>query len=422
MSTVSSLAVEALAKAGTDLGVDGLREDFPILEKSVNGFPLVYLDNAATSQKPRAVIEALREYYETCNSNVHRGVHTLSQEATDAYEGARRKVQRFINAASVEEIIFTRGTTEAVNLVASSYGREFLKAGDEVIISHMEHHSNIVPWQLLCDQIGARLRVIPINDRGELMLDEFETLLGPKTRMVALVHVSNALGTINPVEEVIEMAHRREVPVLLDGAQAVPHQKVDVRSLDCEFYCFSSHKMFGPTGIGVLYAKKEQLQRMPPYQGGGEMIRSVSFEGTTYNELPHRFEAGTPNIGGAIGLGAAIDYLDRVGLDRISRYEHHLLDYAVEVLSALPGIRFIGTAERKAAVISFLLDGIHAHDVGTILDQQGIAVRTGHHCAQPVMERFGIAATARASLALYNTRQEIDALADGLRRVGEVLG
>jgi cysteine desulfurase/selenocysteine lyase len=381
---------------------------------------LVYLDNAATSQKPRQVIQALDHYYSAVNANVHRGVHFLSESATEAYEGAREKIRRFVNAEHRHEIIFVRGTTEAINLVAQSYGRSALEEGDEILISAMEHHSNIVPWQILCEQTGAKLCVVPINDDGELLLDEYERLLGPRTRLVAIVHVSNALGTINPVREVIERAHARGVPVLLDGAQAVPHLGVDVRALDCDFYAFSGHKMFGPTGIGALYGKSALLDAMPPYQGGGDMIRLVTFEKTHYNELPYKFEAGTPNIADAIGLGAAIDYLESAGLVDVAAHEADLLAYATEALSSIEGLRLIGTARQKAGVLSFVLDDVHAHDVGTILDREGIAIRAGHHCAMPVMQRFGVPATARASLALYNIREDIDALHRALLRVKEI--
>jgi cysteine desulfurase/selenocysteine lyase len=400
--------------------VEAVRKDFPILEQRIRGRRLVYLDNAATAQKPRAVLDALLRYYEQENANVHRGVHLLSQRATEAYEGARAKVARFLGAADAHEIVFTRGTTEAINLVAGSYGRTHVGAGDEVLITHLEHHSNIVPWQLLCEEKGARLRVSPIDERGEVELAAFERLLGPRTRLVAVAHVSNALGTINPVAEMVRLAHARGVPVLVDGAQAVPHAPVDVQALGCEFYAFSAHKMFGPTGIGALWAQRELLEAMPPWQGGGEMIASVSFEKSTWNTVPHKFEAGTPNIAGAVGLGAAIDYLESLGLPRIAANEEALLAYGTGRLSEIPGLRLVGTARRKAAVLSFVLDGVHPHDAGTVLDQEGIAVRTGHHCAQPVMDRFGVPATIRASLALYNTREEIDALVLGLRQVIEV--
>ncbi len=397
-----------------------MRRDFPILNELVRGKPLVYLDNAATTQKPQAVIEAVSRYYARSNANIHRGVHKLSERATEEYEKARRTAQRFLGAAEASEIIFVRGATEAINLVAQSYGRSRMAAGDEVLISAMEHHSNIVPWQILCEQTGARLRVVPIDDRGELIFEQFEALLGPRTRIVAITHVSNALGTVNPVREMIERAHGQGVPVLVDGAQAVPHLAVDVQSLDCDFYVFSGHKVYGPTGIGVLYGKAALLEAMPPYQGGGDMIRSVSFEKTTYNQLPYKFEAGTPNVAGAIGLGAALEYVNAAGLQNIGGHEQELLKYAEECLSRIGGVRLIGTAKEKAAVASFVMEGVHPHDIGTVLDQEGIAIRTGHHCAQPVMERFGVPATARASFALYNTRQEVDALARGVAKVREV--
>ena len=402
--------------------VERVRRDFPILDRQVNGHPLVYLDNAATAQKPQAVIDAMSAFYQTMNANIHRGVHTLSVEATGRYEEARGKVQRFIGAARPEEIVFVRGATEAINLVAGSWGRANVRRGDEIILSAMEHHSNIVPWQILCEQTGARLRIVPINDAGEFLLDEYERLIGDRTRLVATIHVSNTLGTINPVKEIVRIAHARGVPVLLDGAQAAPHLPVDVKDIGCDFYAIAGHKMFGPSGIGVLYARHDILDGMPPYQGGGEMILNVSFEQTTYNAVPHRFEAGTPNIAGAIGLGATVDYLQSLGMDRIAAREDELLAYGTQVLSRIPGLRLIGTAARKAAVLSFLLDSVHAHDIGTILDQEGIAVRTGHHCTQPLMERFGITATARASLAFYNTTADIDALARGLETVRKVFG
>ncbi|MCZ6734887.1 MAG: cysteine desulfurase [Planctomycetota bacterium] len=402
--------------------VERVRRDFPILQRTINGKPLVYLDNAATGQKPQAVIDTISRYYTAQNANIHRGVHRLSVDATAAYEGARAKVQRFMGAARPEEIIFVRSATEAINLVAQAYARPTLKPGDEVLISTMEHHSNIVPWQIVCEQTGSVLRVVPINDAGEYMFEEYEQLLSSRTRFVAVTHVSNALGTINPVRRIIEAAHQRDIPVLVDGAQAAPHLAIDVKELDCDFYAISGHKMFGPSGIGALYGKYELLDDMPPYQGGGEMILSVSFEGTVYNNVPHKFEAGTPNIAGAIGLGATVDYLQQIGLDNIAAYEHELLVYAREALSAVPDVRLIGTAKHKAAVLSFLVGDIHPHDVGTILDLEGIAVRTGHHCAQPVMQRFGITATARASLALYNTTAEIDALVAGVGKVRKVFG
>ena len=409
-----------LADAGMEFDVDKIRRDFPILRQRVHGRRLVYLDNAATSQKPQVVMDAIGQYYERDNSNIHRGVHFLSEHATEEFEGARRIMESFLNAADASEIIFVRGATEAINLVAQTYGRTHVHAGDEVLITAMEHHSNIVPWQILCEEKGARLRVAPITDSGELLLEDFENLLGPRTKIVAVTHVSNALGTINPVQRIIEIAHRGNIPVLVDGAQAVPHLKVDVQALGCDFYVFSGHKVYGPTGIGVLYGKSALLDAMPPYQAGGDMISSVTFEKTTYNKLPYKFEAGTPHVAGAIGLGAAIEYVNGLGMDNIAAHEHELLAYATETVSAVPGIRLIGTAKEKAGVLSFLLESIHAHDIGTILDQEGIAIRTGHHCAQPVMQRFGIAATARASFALYNTREEVDALVEGIQKVREV--
>ncbi len=402
------------------MNVEEIRKEFPILHQQVNDKPLIYLDNAATAQKPQSVLDALHHYYATDNANIHRGVHTLSARATDAYEQSRRKIQKFINAPRPEEIIFVRGATEGINLIAQTYGRLVLKEGDEILISAMEHHSNIVPWQILCEQTGAKIRVIPFNDKGEISIADYENTFGQKTQIVAITHTSNALGTINPIKEMIEIAHRYNAVVVVDGAQAVPHMSVDVRDLNADFYVFSSHKMFGPTGVGVVYGRYELLEKLPPYQGGGEMIKFVTFEKTTYNDLPHKFEAGTPNIAGVIGLGAAVDYLSRLGMDNIAAYEHELLEYANERLTSLPEIRLIGTAREKAAVISFVVEDVHPHDVGTILDQQGIAVRTGHHCAQPVMECFDIPATVRASMAMYNTRSEIDELVDGLRKVIEV--
>jgi cysteine desulfurase/selenocysteine lyase len=400
--------------------VERIREDFPVLKQTIHGKPLVYLDSAATAQKPYAVIEAIRKFHEVDCANIHRGVHELSQRSTAAYEEARGKAKRFINARSKAELIFVRGTTEAVNLVSNTWGRKSVAPGDEIVISAMEHHSNIVPWQMLCEEKGAKLRVIPMNDCGELLLEEYEKLLNPRTRMVAFAHVSNALGTINPVKQMIEMAHAAGALTLIDGAQAAPHLKVDVQALDADFYAFSGHKMCGPTGIGFLYGKTKLLEAMPPYQGGGDMIRTVTFEKTTYNELPYKFEAGTPNIAGGIGMGAAFDYINKIGLDKIAAYEHELLDYGTEALSRIPGLRIIGTAREKAAVLSFVIEGIHPHDIGTVLDRQGIAVRTGHHCAQPVMDRFHVPATTRASLAFYNTFHEIDVLAAGLEKVKEV--
>jgi len=402
--------------------VERLRRDFPVLHQKVHGKPLVYLDNAATTQKPLAVIEAIENYYRRDNSNIHRGVHALSERATEAYEKVRVAAQKFLNAADTKEIIFLRGTTEGINLVAQTYGRKNVGSGDEVLITALEHHSNIVPWQLLCEEKGAKLRVAPINDRGELLLEEFEKLLGAKTKLVAVGHLSNALGTINPVREIVRMAHARNIPVLVDGAQAAPRLKVDVQELDCDFYAVSGHKMYGPTGIGVLYGKAALLEAMPPYQGGGDMIASVTFEKTVYNRLPYKFEAGTPNIADTIGLGAAIEYLNQLGLDEIERHEADLLSYATSRVETIPGVRIIGTAREKAGVLSFVMDEIHPHDIGTILDSEGIAVRTGHHCAQPVMQRFNIPATARASFGLYNTRQEVDALVAGIQKVREVMG
>jgi len=404
------------------LDVAKLRADFPILARRVHGKPLVYLDNAATTQKPRAVIDALSRYYSEYNANIHRGVHRLSEEATHAYEEARTKAQRFVNAERREEIVFVRGATEGINLVAATLGRERVGAGDEIVISAYEHHSNIVPWQMLCEEKGARLRVVPMDDRGELQLDEYEKLLGPRTRLVAVSYVSNALGTVTPVERIIAGAHRLGIPVLLDAAQAAPHLRLDVRELDCDFLALSSHKMFGPTGVGILYGQARHLEAMPPYQGGGDMILSVTFEKTQYNVLPYKFEAGTPSIAEVIGFGAAIDYLAGVGLGAVAAYERRLLDHGTAVLEAIPGVRLVGTAREKAGVLSFLVDGIHPHDVGSILDREGVAVRTGHHCAQPVMERFGIPATVRASLAFYNTEAELDALGAGIRKAIEVFG
>jgi cysteine desulfurase/selenocysteine lyase len=405
---------------GHGLDVESVRADFPILRTRVRGKPLVYLDNAATAQKPEVVIEALNRYYRAENANIHRGVHFLSEIATAKYEEARAKVRAFVNAAESREIVFTRGTTEAINLVAQSYGRSRLRAGDEILITHMEHHSNIVPWQLLCEQVGARLRVLPVDDRGELVLEDYERSIGERTRLVSVVHVSNALGTVNPIRQIVQAAHARGVPVLVDGAQAAPHMKVDVRELDCDFYAFSGHKLFGPTGIGVLYGKASLLEEMPPYQGGGDMISSVSFEKTTYNVLPYKFEAGTPHIAGVIGLGAAIDYVNGIGLERIQRYEAELLEHLREGLRGIPEVRIIGDAKERAGVVSFVVDGIHAHDVGTILDAEGIAIRTGHHCCMPLMKRFGVAATARASIAFYNTHSEIEALLGAIPKVLEV--
>jgi len=416
MTSIASIA--APSQAGFD--VRRIREDFPILGQTVHGKPLVYLDNAATTQKPRTVLDALMAYYREDNANVHRGVHLLSERATQAFEDARITVQRFINAASAHEIVFTRNATEGINLVAQTFGRTRLGPGDEVLISAMEHHSNIVPWQMVCEEKGASLRVIPITDEGTLQLEEYERLLGPRTKLVAIVHLSNVLGTINPVQQMIATAHRRGVPVLIDGSQAVHHMTVDVRALDADFYVFTGHKLYGPTGIGVLYGKERLLEEMPPYQGGGDMIKSVTFEKTTYNALPYKFEAGTPNIAGAIGLAAAVDYVTGIGRDRISAHERELLAYGTAELSEVPGLTLIGTAVEKSSVLSFVMDGVHPHDIGTIVDQEGVAIRTGHHCAQPLMQRLGIPATARASLALYNTREEIDALVAALHKVRQL--
>jgi cysteine desulfurase/selenocysteine lyase len=408
------------ATAADRFDAERLRADFPALQQSVHGKPLVYLDNAATTQKPRSVIEALRHYYERDNSNVHRGVHALSERATAAYEGARDRVRAFLNAAQREEIIFTRGTTESINLVAQSFLRPRLRPGDEILITGMEHHSNIVPWQLLCEQTGAVLKVVPITDDGELVDAEFERLLNRRTRLLGVVQVSNALGTVNPVARMIKAAHAQDVPVLVDGAQAVAHLPVDVRALDADFYAFSSHKIFGPTGLGVLYAKRKLLEDMPPYQGGGDMILTVSFEKSSWNTLPYKFEAGTPHIAGAIGLGVALDYVESVGLPGIAAHEHALLAYATDAVHAVKGLRLIGTARDKAGILSFVMDGVHPHDIGTIVDAEGVAIRTGHHCAMPVMERFGVPATARASFALYNTRADVDALVRALHHVNRL--
>jgi cysteine desulfurase / selenocysteine lyase len=407
-------------KLAFDLGK--IRKDFPILSEKVHGKDLCYLDNAATTHKPKSVIDALSKYYETINSNVHRGVHTLSELATNSYEGSREIVENFINASSEKEIIFTRGTTESINLVAQTFGRQNLNEGDELLITGMEHHSNIVPWQMICEEKKAKLKVVPINKEGELLFEEFEKLINEKTKIVSVVYVSNSLGTINPVKKIIEKAHSLGVPVLLDGAQAVQHLKVDVQELDCDFFAFSGHKIYGPTGIGILYGKKELFESMPPYQGGGDMISKVTFEKTTYNELPYKFEAGTPNIADAIGLGKAIDYIKGIGIDEIASYEKELLAYATEKLSEIDGLRIIGRAKDKCSVISFVFDDIHPHDIGTFLDFDGVAVRTGHHCTQPVMDRFNIPATTRASFAMYNTKEEVDVLANSLKKVLEVFG
>nr|WP_222845774.1 cysteine desulfurase [Flavilitoribacter nigricans] len=403
------------------LDIQKIRADFPLLEREMNGKPIVFLDSAASSQKPRQVIEAMDEYYRQQHANVHRGVYQLSQEATDAFERARELVRAFINAPTDKEIIFTRGTTEGINLVASSFGRQFLREGDEVIVSHLEHHSNIVPWQLICEQQGASLRVIPVTESGEFDMAAFRELLSDRTKIVAVNHVSNALGTVNPVEEIIREAHARDIPVLLDGAQAIPHMKVDVQELDVDFYAFSGHKMLGPTGIGILYGKSKWLEAMPPYHGGGEMIHTVSFEKTTYAELPHKFEAGTPDIAGAVGLGAAVEYMMEIGPDVIGQHEHSLLEYATAQLLEIEGLKIYGTADNKAGVISFLVEDIHPYDLGTLLDKQGIAVRTGHHCAQPLMDRYGIPGTVRASFAVYNNREDVDKLVAGVKRAVNML-
>lgn len=416
----AQLPRSAVGGPRSDYDVQRIRRDFPILSRDVRGKKLVYLDNAATTQKPQVVIDRLVRYYTEENSNVHRGVHYLSELATNDYEAARTTVKRFLNARDEKEIVFTRGTTESINLVAQSWGRANIEEGDEILISAIEHHSNIVPWQLLCGEKRAQLRIAPVNDAGEIMLEQYASLLTPRTKLVAIGHASNALGTINPIREMIAMAHANGTPVLVDGAQGVPHIPVDVQALDCEFYAFSGHKVYGPTGIGVLYGKQALLEAMPPWQGGGDMILSVTFEKTTYNALPYKFEAGTPDIAGVIGLAAALDYVRGVGVERIAAHEHDLLLYATAKLLEIPGLRIIGTAANKAAVISFVLEGVHPHDIGTILDQQGVAIRTGHHCAQPLMMRFNVPATGRASFGMYNTREEADALVAGLHKVIEV--
>ncbi|GLP98784.1 cysteine desulfurase [Methylophaga thalassica] len=403
-----------------DFDIAAIRRDFPILNQQINGHPLVYLDNAASSQKPVQVIDAVDQYYRLDNANVHRGVHRLSQRATDAYEGARSKIRGFLNAKSDKEIIFVRGATEAINLVAQSFVRPQLQAGDEILISYLEHHANIVPWQMVCEQTGATLKIIPMTESGELNLSGLDELLTDKTKIMAVGQVSNALGTVNPVKQMTEKAKAKGIPVLIDGAQAVPHMQVDVQELDCDFYVFSGHKMFAPTGIGALYGKQALLEAMPPWQGGGDMILSVSFDHTEYNALPYKFEAGTPHIAGAVGLGAAIDYMQSIGIEKIAAYEHALLELATDKLSAIDGVRIVGTAEHKASVLSFLIEDVHPHDVGTIFDQQGVAIRAGHHCAQPVMQYYGIAATARASFAFYNTEQEIDALVKAIHTTQEL--
>ena len=415
MTTANVAAVETVP-----FDVESIRKDFPILRQQMRGHPLVYLDNAATTQKPQLVLDTLARYYAAGNANIHRGVYELSEDATAAYDGARSKVKQLLNAASSREIVFTRNSTESINLVAQTFGRQHLKAGDEVLITHMEHHSNIVPWQLLCEQCDAELRVAPIDETGTLQLDEFERLLGPRTRLVSVVHLSNSLGTINPVQTIVEMAHRHGIPVLIDGSQAVYHMPVDVQALGCDFYVFTGHKLYGPTGIGVLYGREDLLEKMPPYQGGGDMIQSVTFAKTTYAELPNKFEAGTPHIAGAVGLGAAVDYLHKIGFDGIGGHEADLLAYGTEALADVDGLRLIGTAAKKASILSFVMEGAHPHDIGTIVDRDGVAIRTGHHCTQPVMDRFDIPATARASIAMYNTRDELDALARALKRVREM--
>ena len=403
------------------LNIEAIRKDFPILSREVNGKPLVYLDNGASSQKPKQVIDVISHYYEYENSNIHRGIHTLSQEATNAYEEARKTVQSFINAEHDHEVIFTAGTTESINLVASSFGKKFIQKGDEIIISTMEHHSNIVPWQMVCEEKGAILKVVPINDKGEFLMEEFENLLSEKTKLVAVTHVSNTLGTINPVKEIIEKAHQKGVKVLIDGAQAVPHTKVDVQELDCDFYVFSGHKMFAPTGVGILYGKETILNDIPPYQGGGDMIKTVTFEKTTYNCLPHKLEAGTPNIVGGIGLAAAVNYMNTIGIDKIEAYEHELLTYATAQIKQIEGVRIIGEADQKASVLSFLVEGTHPSDIGMIIDKLGVAIRTGHHCTEPLMSRFEIPGTARASFAFYNTFEEIDVFINALKRAINML-
>lgn len=403
------------------LNLEKIRSDFPILSRKVNGYPLVYFDNGASSQKPQQVIDTISHYYQYENSNIHRGIHTLSQEATTKYEEARKTIQKFINAQHDHEVIFTKGTTDAINLVASSFGKKFLSQGDEIIISTMEHHSNIVPWQIICEENGAKLKVVPINDKGELLLDEFEKLLSNKTKLVAVTHVSNTLGTINPIKKIIDTAQKKGALVLIDGAQAVPHTKVDVQKLSCDFYVFSGHKMFGPTGVGILYGKEDLLNNLPPYQGGGDMIKTVTFEKTTYNELPHKFEAGTPNIIGGIALATAVDYINQIGIEKIEAYEHELLSYATEQIKQIEDIRIIGEAKNKASVLSFLVDGTHPTDIGTIIDKLGVAIRTGHHCTEPLMNRFNIPGTARASFAFYNTFEEIDTFINALKKAIKML-
>jgi cysteine desulfurase/selenocysteine lyase len=412
--------LQTMAESISDFDIAAIRRDFPVLNQQVNGHPLAYLDNAASSQKPVQVIEAVNAYYRHDNANIHRGVHKLSQRATDAYEGARSKVRDFVGAKSDKEIVFVRGATEAINLVAQSFVRPQIKPGDEILIGHTEHHANIVPWQMVCEQTGAKLKVIPMTQSGELDLSGLDDLLNERTRILAIGHVSNALGTVNPVKDIIAKAKAKSIPVLVDGAQAVPHLKVDVQDLDCDFYVFSGHKMFAPTGIGALFGRQELLEAMPPYQGGGDMILSVSFSHTEYNTLPYKFEAGTPHIAGAVGLGAAVDYMQSLGIDKLAAYEHHLLEIATAELEALDGVSIIGTAHDKASVLSFMIEDVHPHDIGTIFDQQGVAIRAGHHCAQPVMEFYGIAATARASFAFYNTEQEVAALVNAIKTTQEM--
>lgn len=421
MSAVATVS-ERRAESPASFNVEKARADFPILAQQVHGKPLVYLDNAATTQKPRQVLNALNRYYETANANVHRAVHRLSELATEQYEGARGRIADYLHAQQPAEIVFVRGATEAINLVAFTYGRANVHAGDEILISAMEHHSNIVPWQMLCEQTGGKLRVIPMNEQGELLMDEYTRLLNDRTRIVAVNHVSNVLGTVNPVGEIIRLAHQTGARVLIDGAQALPHLHVNVQSLDADFYAMSGHKVYGPTGIGVLYGKSELLEQMPPWQGGGDMIRSVSFEKTTFNVPPYRYEAGTPDIAGAVGLAAALDYMSYIGVEAIAAHEADLLDYSTLLLKQMPGVRIIGQAETKVSVLSFIVDGVHPHDLGTFLDQEGVAIRTGHHCAQPVMEFYGVPATARASFAMYNTRAEVAVFAAALRRTIEILG
>ena len=413
---------ETVSRAVGDAEAERFKRDFPCLQQEAHGSPLVYLDSAATSQKPQAVIDAISRFYETSYSNVHRGAHLLSERATDAYEGARSRVARYINAADSREIVFVRGATEAINLVAASYGRANFGPGDEILLTEMEHHSNIVPWQLVAEQTGAQIKVVPITDDGELMMERFDELLGERTKMVGVTHVSNALGTVNPLKTIVEKAHAQGTPVLVDGCQAAPRVPVDVQDLDCDFYAFSGHKLYGPSGIGVLYGKRDLLEAMPPYQGGGEMIRRVTFEHTTYAGVPQKFEAGTPNIAGPVGLHAAIDYVSAIGMEALFAHERALLDYATEAINEVPGVRLIGTAPEKAGILSFVLEGIHPHDIGTVLDHQGVAVRTGHHCAQPVMDRFQVPATTRASFGLYNTRADVDAFIRGLYEVRDILG